>query len=326
MNNKKILHSMAAWNDATIVDTMKLVLKTAKHPENIVFGVCLNYDNEEPDFSSIPNEIRIVRDKEDFGDITEPGIIRARNAIRRLVRDESYFFQTDAHTYMLDGWDEILINDIEELSKNRKVIISKQAERPDTIYLEPFDDHNNWYTKWYMNKNPGFFIGGQPVLENYKDFIEKNKINEHYFLNYYVSCNFIFAKSEWIRDMEFPDYHAMPFEEPELAIACFVNGYDVVSPVGKRCYNFSGNDPKYNWPYDERWWKFVGNDRNDRSHWARIWVEDKQEIIDEVIKLMLFGKNKYMDFTGLPRTVQGFYEAIGFKKQYENIVSQYGEV
>jgi hypothetical protein len=323
MTNKKILYSMAAWNDSTIVNTMQSVLRTAAYPENIVFAVCLNYDNEEPDFSSITNEIRIIRDKEDFGDNKAPGIIRVRNAIRRLIKDETYFCQTDAHTENLDGWDAILIHDIDEMSKDRKVIISKQVERIDTIHMEPFDDNNNWYSKWFLygHRYENFNIRAEPTLDGQKDFIGKYKINDNYFLNRYVSCNFIFAKAEWISDMEFPDYHAMPFEEQELSIACYVNGYDVVSPIGKRCYNFSGGDPKYDWPYDERWWKFIGTNRDDRSHWARIWIEDTTEMRNEVAKLMLFGKNKYMSFEGLERTVHDFYKAIDKEKEYLEVIN-----
>jgi hypothetical protein len=302
MTNKKIFISLPAWEDTELLDTINKSISFAAYPENLVFGICLNYDIE-PDLSSIKHEIRIIRDKKDF--ITDdPGIIRVRNGIRSLIKDEEYYLSIDAHANFADRWDETLINDIEELHLiSDKFVISKQIVEPGNF--------NNYYTRWNVDKRKdSFSMGGQPKIDNDMSHSNDLMVNDKYFLNYYVSCNFIFGKTSWINSMEFPDYHGFPFEEPELSMALFCNGFDVVSPTGKHCPIHAGNDPKYYFPYDEKWWEFIGTDRGNKNHWKKIWVWDDPEMESEVVDLLITGKNKYFSFNNLNRTIKEFYDVI----------------
>lgn len=318
MQNKKILVSMAAWEDTHLVDTMHKVLSYSNNPENIVFGLGLNYENE-PDFSSFKNTIKIVRDK----DIANgnPGIIRIRDEIRKLVTDETYFLGIDAHCDFIKGWDDSLINDIDELTANgEKRIISRQA----TALVQ---DHVSRITRWSVfGVFPNFSIAGFPHEVSKKELIDKNlMVNDKYFLNYYISCNFIFAKTESFKEINFPNYHRFPFEEPEQSLTTFCNGYDVVSPLSDYIVTYAANDIKYQFPYDEKWWKFIGTDRNNPSHWDKIWVLDDADMSLEVIKLMITGKNKYYSLDGAKRSVFDFYKSIGFEQDYRLILSEYNK-
>lgn len=288
----KIFISMPAWEDTELADTMNKCLSTAKYPERIVFGIGMNYE-VEPYLRDFTNKILIVRDKEDYGDILNPGIIQVRSKIRSLITDEKYFLSIDAHANFDDNWDSILISDIESMPEH--YVISKQIMAP--------GDKNNYYTKWEISDQD---IHGHPVEVDR----ELQMINDNYFLNYYTSGNFIFGRTSWIKSMIFPDYHGFPYEEPEMSIAVYCNGFDVVSPTGSHCPIAAGNDPKYQFPYDEKWWKFVGTDRNNPRHWDKIWVLDTDEMTKEVRKLMFTGKNKYFSLENLPRSVEDFYLAI----------------
>jgi hypothetical protein len=295
----KILVSIPAWEDTTITDTLNKLLISADKPENIVFGFGFNY-KQEPDLSWLSNKYYILRDSDDYGDVVQPGIIQIRNAIRRLVTDEGYYLSIDAHANFKSGWDTTLINDIEELHRiSDKFVISKQIMAP--------EDSTNYYTKW--KRLPDQSPMGFPFPDD--GYTKNNMVTDNYFLNYYVSGNFIFAKTSWLKGMEFPDYHGFPYEEPELSLAAFCNGFDVVSPTGSHCPIAAGNDPKYIFPYDERWWKFIGTDRNNREHWEKIWALDEGEMIVEARKLLLTGENKYFSLTGLKRSVNQFYDTIG---------------
>lgn len=307
--NKKILISMAAWEDTHLVDTMHKALKSANNPDRIVFGLGLNYE-VEPDFSAFSNTIKIVRDK-DIAD-GKPGIIRIREEIRRLVTDEEYFLGIDAHADFDNGWDDSLINDIDELTANgEKRIISRQA----TALSQGKVDR---YTYWRMSGGfLSFGIDGTPTEVSVDYLKEKNlMINDKYFLNYYISCNFIFAKTESFSEIRFPDYHRFPFEEPEQALTTFCNGYDVVSPLSNSIVTYAANDVKYAFPYDEKWWEFVGSDRNNPHHWKKIWIIDDKDMELEVRKLMITGSNKYYSLEGSPRSVEDFYQTLGLEKEY----------
>lgn len=296
----KIFVSIPAWEDTTLIETIQKLLGAAKHPENIVFGFGFNYE-VEPDISWLTNKYYVLRDSVDYLPITKPGIIQIRNAIRRLMTDEDYYLSIDAHANFDTDWDDILISDIEELHKiSNRYVISKQIMQP--------EDRRNYYTRWAWLPDKTPF--GNPFpdfeFENTKDKF----VNDKYFLNYYTSGNFIFAKRNWVDDMNFPDYHGFPYEESELSLATFCHGFDVVSPRGDRCPITAGNDPKYIFPYDEKWWDFVGTDRNDPTHWQKIWVLDEGEMIMEARKLLAQGYNKYYDLRNLKRSVVDFYDTI----------------
>jgi hypothetical protein len=99
----------------------------------------------------------------------------------------------------------------------------------------------------------------------------------------------------------------------------YCQGYDVVAPYADNIVHYAGNDVKYSFPYDERWWKFVGTDRNDPSHWIRIWILDDDEMTKEVKKLMILGRNKYFNLLNSQRTIINFYEEVGLIKNYWQI-------
>ena len=309
MSNKKILVSMAAWEDSHLIETMHKVLNYSDNPENIIFGLGLNYKNE-PDFSEFTNVIKIVRDR-DIAD-GNPGIIRIRDEIRKLVTDESYFLGIDAHCDFVHGWDTSLINDIEELTSNgEKRIISRQA----TALVQ---DHVTRITNWSMYGDfKTFNIVGSPSEISTNELIEKRlMVNDKYFLNYYISCNFIFAKTNSFDEIKFPNYHRFPFEEPEQSLTTYCNGYDVVSPLSDYIVTYAANDIKYHFPYDEQWWEFIGTDRDNPSHWKKIWIVDEEEMELEVRKLLLTGSNKYYSLEGSARSVEDFYSAVGLSKEY----------
>lgn len=297
----KIFVSMPAWEDTTLESTIHKLLSNADKPDNIVFGFGFNYENE-PDISYLTNKYYILRDKEDY-DIPNPGIIQIRNAIRRLMTDEDYYLSLDAHADFDPGWDTSLINDIEELhSISDRYVISKQL-----VQSELRNEHN--YTKWSVNEFQ--VVSGRTEIDLSYEAVKDKFVNNKYYINNYLSCNFIFAKRNWCEEVNFPDYHGFPFEEQELSIVSFCHGFEAVSPRQDLCKIWAGNDPKYSFPYDEKWWKFIGTDRNNPSHWEKVWVFDDNEMIGHALELITLGKNKYYSLEGLPRTIKQFYDTIG---------------
>lgn len=313
----KILVSIPAWEDVHLLETMKKALDAADNPKNIIFGLGLNYENY-PDFSDFSSDqIKIVKD-EDVAD-GKPGIIGIRQAIRDLITDEKYYLSIDAHADFIKGWDTNLKADIEELTKNdEKIVISRQATHEGAGQV-------NKRTSWVMR---GIFdefgIDGHVVDGDKDDYISNNMVNDKYFKNYYVSCNFIFAKVKDIQTINWPSYHKFPYEEPEQSIALYCQGYDVVSPIKNYIYHFAGNDVKYAFDpvngYDEKWWVFNGGDRSNRGNWSKVWVLDDKDMIREVRKLLIVGENKYYNLNNKERSIRSFYQTIGLQEQYDKIL------
>lgn len=310
----KIFVSIAAFEDKALIKSMKNILDHADNPDNIVFGLALNYKNY-PDFSEFKNEIRIIKDK----DFNFPGIVRMRDEIRKLINDEEYFLSLDAHTVSKKSWDTNLIRDIKELTANgEKIIISSQ------INMEWSNLSSR--THWRMGGSwvDGWGIDGNPTEEEKDIFLQNIKmVNDKYFLNYYISCNFIFMLTKDIKEANFPGYHGFPWEEVEQSITCFCNGFDIVAPLIEYSYIRKDIDERYEPPFDPDFWEELPDDGT--GAWPfhkRKWILDTNEMQIEVEKLLILGKNQYYSLENSKRTLHDFYKAVDVWEAYMDILCE----
>jgi hypothetical protein len=123
-------------------------------------------------------------------------------------------------------------------------------------------------------------------------------------------------------EIRLPGYHAFPHEEAEQSITSFCNGFNVVAPSRHASYIFLDHDTKYDFPYDEQWWEFIGTDKDNPKHYQRRWVLDSDEVRIEVEKLMITGENKYYSLEGSDRTIEMFYQSIGASRKYFQILCE----
>jgi hypothetical protein len=307
MNKEKIFISIAAFEDPGLIQTMNNALGKATNPDRISFGLALNYKTE-PSFEMFKNKISIVRDS----DFIRPGIVRMRSEIRNLIDDEEYFLSIDAHTDFLRGWDSRLIDDFKTLSEIKKdIILSKPIQtmsQSDKFVKTEFSMHGVW--------------GNFGITPTQKSFDEKDldMLDPGYFLNHWISCNFMFLRVDSLERLNIPGYHAFPWEEFEQTLVAYCHGFDVLCPGLKNTYVFIDYDGKYDFPYDEDWWEFRGTDRDNPSHWKRRWVLDPVDVKIEVEKFMLTGKNKYYSLNENAIPVIEFYNKIGVLEKYLKIL------
>jgi hypothetical protein len=309
MMNNKIFVSIAALEEPNLGKTIASALDSAEFPEEISFGISLQYD-EAPDLSFIKNKVKTISYSPNIDLPTAPGIIEIRSNLRKLIDDEEYFLQVDSHTRFESGWDSKLISDLKDLMKiKEKTIISSQLWH---------EADKNRYTKirvrrtyHYQFESDGLEIYGDLLVDEDSSVVNNRMVNESYFLNHYVSGNFYFCHRSYLKDMEFPDYHKFPFEESELSLVTFCNGYDVVAPTKENIRVFADNDEKYHNQDDPRWWKKIG----DCS--VRKWVYDSKEIFLEAVGLMMNGENRYMNINNLSRPIDEFYEKTDAKEEFD---------
>lgn len=297
--NQKIFISIASLEDNYLVSTIRDAISCATYPDRLIFGLSLQYVNE-PDLSFLKGSSRIIRYDPDIDLPSAPGIIQIRSAIRSLVQDEEYFLQIDAHTRFTAGWDEYLINDLNDLRlTNPKTVISSQLWHEADI--DRYTKIRIYPTYQYQLDIEGPTIHGELVDDPDLKVISTRMVNDKYFLNYYMSGNFYFAHRSYLHDISFPDYHKFPFEESELGLVTYCYGYDIVAPTLNNIRLFAGNDDKYHNTTDSRFWINVG------GSWMRKWVFDDLETYLEACKLMIDGQNKYMSIIELDNSVESFY-------------------
>ena len=109
--------------DNDIVNTIEDCLRKAKYPDNLVFGICLQSDEDDNCLDNYKHNKQFIIKHINRSEARGPAY--ARGIIYDMFSDEDYFFQTDCHTRFFDSRDENIINCFNECKKiNNKAIIS----------------------------------------------------------------------------------------------------------------------------------------------------------------------------------------------------------
>ena len=106
----KIFVSIACFMDKDILNTIKDCLEKAEHPENIVFGICLQYDPNDDFLKIYDNNPQFRIHKMHWNQAKGPTY--ARYFCTQLLKDEEYFLQIDCHSRFFDNWDSKIINEL----------------------------------------------------------------------------------------------------------------------------------------------------------------------------------------------------------------------
>ena len=90
---KKIFVSIACFMDNDIVNTIEDCLNKARFPENIIFGICLQSDEDDKCLDKYKDNKQFKIIKLDWQKAQGPTY--ARYLISKLIFDENYFLQID---------------------------------------------------------------------------------------------------------------------------------------------------------------------------------------------------------------------------------------
>jgi hypothetical protein len=115
--------------------------------------------------------------------------------------------------------------------------------------------------------------------------------------------------------------HKYVYEEIVPAIISYCYGYNIVSPLISRQVIYSNTDKKYLEPLDEKWWHVVKVNPEDSTTWlfGRKWIRDDLEVVNEIEKLLFYGKNKYMSIENNIRSIIDFYNEVGLGKEFRQL-------
>ena len=97
----KIFVQIASYRDPQLVPTIQDMLKKAKYPNNLIFGICWQYDESEPVdmFDDNPN-FRVAK----YHYSESQGLGWARHITNTLYSGETYTLQIDSHHRFVQDW------------------------------------------------------------------------------------------------------------------------------------------------------------------------------------------------------------------------------
>ena len=134
IKNNKIFIQIASYKDPELIHTIKNCIKNAKYPDNLVFGICWQHDENE-NLDEFINDERFKIISIHFS--KSKGCCWARSKIQQLYDNEEYTLQLDSHHRFVYEWDNILIDMFKQLKENgiNKPLI--------TAYLPSYDPEND---------------------------------------------------------------------------------------------------------------------------------------------------------------------------------------
>jgi len=225
-----IFVAIACYLDYELKHTILDCINKAKHPENLRFGVCLQYDENEKtnehvlDFLESKLPIKVLK----YHYTESNGGCWARNLAQSLYDGETYHLQIDSHTRLIQNWDEIVINDYTELKKT--------VDKPLISFLPPsysrFDELGVDYDfkniqlldKINIPKIERITTEYWPAYGGYGNEQHTNFKSVNAILLY---GGFIFSEGKWIVEVEQDPEHYYTGEEFALAIRSYTHGYDI---------------------------------------------------------------------------------------------------
>lgn len=223
MKKDKIFVQIASYRDPELIPTIEDMIKKAKNPQNLTFGICWQYDSEEPItmFDGI-EQFRIS--KHHYSE--SEGLGWARHITNTLYDDEEYTLQIDSHHRFVQNWDEICLEDYKQaLMVSEKPIIS--------TYVTPFnpkDSEDKWIqTPCLMSQ---YEFSGDRLLMSMPWYIQDYKTRKRVIKSRTISGHFYFTSGNFIKEVPYdPDiYFGGYTEETSLSVRAFTNGYDFFSP------------------------------------------------------------------------------------------------
>ena len=223
MKKDKIFIQIASYRDPQLVPTIEDMINKAKNPENLVFGLCWQYDETEPiDMFDGNPQFRVS--KHHYSD--SQGLGWARHITNTLYDDEEYTLQIDSHHRFVQDWDVIVLEDYKQaLTIAPKPII--------TTYCAPFDPNSEEST-W--NPVPclmsQYEFSGDRLLMSMPWYIQDYKSKTEVIRSRTISGHFYFTSGNFVKEVPYdPDiYFGGYTEETTLSVRAYTNGYDFFSP------------------------------------------------------------------------------------------------
>ena len=213
-----IFVSIACFMDKDIINTIEDCLKKAKNPNQIVFGICLQYDKNDDFLKKYDNNPQFKIHRMDWK--TAKGPTYARYLISKLINNEDYFLQIDCHTRFFVNWDEIAITCLKECNDNKSIL---------TAFPVAIENMNN-PSKCIMNKSTSKFQNLS--LESIKlgsETCSNNKIEK----TYYLSAACLFGPCRFVKQVKFDPiltYAYQTIEQQFYAIRLFTYGWNLYAP------------------------------------------------------------------------------------------------
>lgn len=298
MLQPRIFVQIASYRDYECQWTVKSLFDQATHPERIQVGICWQFD---PDLDSdcfivpypFPAQVRTI----EFHPSASMGVCWARHQAQKLYGGEEYVLMIDSHMRFVEGWDEILMDDLKKCVSPKSLLTHYPP-----AYTPPNDLESNplLTVQGIMDFNSQGNIRGQGVY--------LNRAPERPLRGAFIAAGFLFSYGSLVTEVPYDPYLYFDQEEISMAVRFYTHGWDVCHPTVIsvfHCY-YSPHDPNYRKPLhweDKKDWGVWHLRANERFHHI---VGHAESTVPEIIaELETYGLGnirslgEFEEFTGI---------------------------
>lgn len=258
MLKDKIFIQIASYRDPELIHTIDDCIKNSKYPDNLIFCIAHQFNDEE-EFSK---DIDKYRNDSRFKIIDIPykeskGACWARNTIQQKYDDEEYTLQLDSHHRFIENWDEELINMIKHLQNkgHKKPLLTSyiSAYHPDN------DPEGRTMVPWWMTFDR--FIPEGAVFFLPAEIPGWQELTEPIPARFY-SAHFCFTLGQFAKEVQHDPNMYFHGEEISIAVRAYTHGYDLFHPHKIVAWHeYTRNGRVKHWDDDNEW-----GTKNDISH------------------------------------------------------------
>jgi hypothetical protein len=280
----KIFVQIASYRDPELPVTIKHCLERAKHPENLVFGICWQREkNEKLDEYITHPQFKIVSiPYED-----SKGACWARSYTNSLYDNEDYMLQIDSHMRFVQDWDEKVLEMWKSLNDPKAVLTTYPPE------YEPHQTEAEWKKSPHIIHVYNFKDGQTEQRPKTPQGIETRTTP---YKAIHVAAGLIFGPGSIIKDVPYDPEYYFSGEETGLTVRLYTHGYNLYHPHEIVIYHYYGR-------------------KDQPKHWTDIKDWGKYSITAKERLNCLLGRNKNYDLgkygLGTVRTLRQFMEYSG---------------
>ena len=247
----KIFVQIAAYRDPQLVPTIKSMLESAKHPENVIIGVARQFhpDDKFDDLSEYENN-------DNFRVINIPyeeslGVCWARHQVQQLYKDEEYTLQIDSHMRFAPNWDVEMIGMIGDLQEKgyKKPLL--------TGYVSSFDPDNDPAAR---TQDPWRMTFDRFTPEGVVFFLPETipgwqELDSPVPARFY-SAHYCFTLGQFSKEVQHDPEFYFHGEEISISVRAYTHGYDLFhSHKTLIWHEYTRKGRTKQWDDDKEWWK-----------------------------------------------------------------------
>lgn len=285
MNRSDIFVSIASYRDPELIPTLKDMIASAAHPENLHIAVCWQ---DEGDFTPFikagfraEGTVQLAENTRCFtycaAQITiiyrhyfqSEGACWARHLCETLYRNEAYFLQIDSHCRFAKQWDNQMIAMLQSL-------IADSPQPVLSAYPPGYQPGEDEKRQQFVNR----MIFREFTKEGIPMAGSKNFTASRPERGSYLAGGFIFSHGKFVTDVANDPQIFFAGEEIAMAVRAFTCGYDVYHPHQPLIWHY------YQRAECPKVWQDHDNDARERGEVSHSWWQRDQRSKQRIATLL----------------------------------------